>query len=200
MSVAPGESSSASKDGRVLRGLQNRRAIIEAVYVLVQRLGRLPEVDEVAVEAGVGARTVFRQFSDLDRLWESINDRIMHDLVDLAGSEEPTGVLVTDVNNVVACRSRLFEHMRPFRQAVRLQQARRGASSWLAGLEELTNMMFRSALERRLGPFTNDPVAFDALDMVMSFESWERLRVSQGLSVAQSSEVMRHLCFRLLTP
>ena len=189
---------SGTVDGRALRREANHRAITEAVYTLVRRHGRMPEVDEVAAEAGVAPRTVFRQFSELDKLWESMNDRVLRDLVELAGSDEPTGVLVTDVLHVVACRARLYEHLRPFKKAIRLQVARKGPSPWLSGIEEIMYLSFRSALQRRLGPFAKSTMAFEAIDMALSLEAWERLRADQGLTGEQASDVLRLICLRLL--
>jgi hypothetical protein len=38
----------------------------------------------------------------------------------------------------------------------------------------------------------------DALDLVLSFEAWRRLRYEQGLSVRQAQDVLRHLVSALV--
>ena len=54
-----------ARDGRVLRGARNHALIVQAIYDLVRAGNVAPTAEEVAARAGVGVRTIFRQFKDL---------------------------------------------------------------------------------------------------------------------------------------
>ena len=68
-------------DGRVLRGTRNKQLIVNAVYDLVRGGSLEPTAQDVAQRAGVGVRTVFRQFQDMDALAHAVGDRVMRELI-----------------------------------------------------------------------------------------------------------------------
>ncbi len=55
-------------DGRRVRGADNRRRIVDALLKLVATGTVSPNAEQVATEAGVALRTVFRHFADMDSL------------------------------------------------------------------------------------------------------------------------------------
>ena len=59
-------SSAPEADGRVLRGARTRERIVDAVFELVSEGTVRPTAEEVASRAGVGIRTVFRHFDDME--------------------------------------------------------------------------------------------------------------------------------------
>ena len=57
----------------------------------------------------------------------------------------------------------------------------------------------REILARELPPeLARDPVRFEALDLALSFEAWQRLRRDQGLGVARAEDVVRAMIRALL--
>ena len=56
------------RDGRALRSERSRRPIVEALFALVGEGVLQPTAQQVADRAGVGIRTVFRHFEDMDAL------------------------------------------------------------------------------------------------------------------------------------
>lgn len=63
-----GASGPAAKDGRRRRSAQSRDRIVEALLDLVAGVVVTPSAEAVAARAGVGLRTVFRHFRDMESL------------------------------------------------------------------------------------------------------------------------------------
>src|SRR3546814_18346240 len=59
-------------DGRRERGRSSHRRIVEAMMELIAQGDLSPSAARVAEEAGIGLRTVFRHFDDMDALYAEI--------------------------------------------------------------------------------------------------------------------------------
>lgn len=178
-----------SEDGRVRRGARNREAILDAMYALVQESHLPPSIEEVAKRAGVGTRTVFRQFDDFDSLYRSMGERVVRELVALVVRRPPIGRLEDDLSELVGRRARIFEHMTPFRRASRLV---RHQSSYLQEQDAKMTQLFRGALLDVVGPHLGGAAddTVEALDVLLSFEAWERLRHPQKMSVKRAERIL----------
>ena len=53
-------------DGRLLRGARTRNAIVQSYIELLGSGERAPNAEQIARHAGVGIRTVYNQFRDLE--------------------------------------------------------------------------------------------------------------------------------------
>lgn len=169
-----------TRDGRSERGARNRTAIIDAVYDLVQREERLPTAERAAAQAGVGIRTVFRHFKDMDALYAEASKRLYTDIAEFIQLPLAQGTLEERARTLIERRCEMYERIASFRRATtRL----RDQSEFLQA-QNAANM---NALRLRLfGTFPElegaPPALNEALDMLSSFEAWNRLRVEQGLS------------------
>lgn len=184
----------AAPDGRKQRAARSHTAIVDAVYELVRETGEPPDIEAVAARAGVGVRTVFRQFSDLETLHRSVNERLEPEVRALL--EQPPGD-VPALTASIARRARVFEHIAPFRRASRLA---RPTSRFIVEQEALIAAGFRAALRAALPDVVGavDEDAFEALDLLLSWESWERLRRTQGLSTQHAQQVLSAAAAALL--
>ena len=63
-------------DGRVQRSVRSRRHILDAMVELVTEGELQPTGQQVADRAGVGLRTVFRHFEDMETLFAQLRERI----------------------------------------------------------------------------------------------------------------------------
>lgn len=169
-----------TQDGRSERGVRNRESILDAVYQLVEREERMPTAERVAEEAGVGIRTVFRHFSDMEALYSEVWTRVYTDLRDVIDAPLPEGSLEQRTRVLVDRRCELFERMAPFRRAAVLQKDK---SAFLQRQRQQVTAILRMRLMRVFPEIEAAPPALvEALDMVSSFEAWNRLKVDQGLS------------------
>jgi AcrR family transcriptional regulator len=148
-----------------------------------------PTIDEVAERAGLGRRTVFRQFRDLDALYRAMGERVMREAMALVTLAAPTGSLETDLTALVGRRSRVFEHITPFRRAARLV---RHESTFLQEQEKAMTMAFRARLLGVLEPHVRveGGDTIDVLELLLSFEAWERLRHVQKVGVKRAREIL----------
>jgi AcrR family transcriptional regulator len=59
-----------------MRGARNRNYIMDAIFELIQEGLVLPTAEQIADRAGVGTRTVFRHFDDMESLFVEMNSRL----------------------------------------------------------------------------------------------------------------------------
>lgn len=175
-------------DGRRVRGADNRRRIVDALLALVQSGVVMPSADEVATEAGVGLRTVFRHFADMESLYREISERMTLEIMPIVQRPFSSNDWRERLEELVERRSQVFERLLPFKVA---GDAHRHGSPFLTTEQSAIVKTLREALRNAIGPKTiDDKLRFEALDLMLSFESWRRLRVDQGLSARDSRAVM----------
>lgn len=177
-------------DGRRLRSEDSRRRIVAAMLELVEAGVLAPSADQVAAKAGVGLRSVFRHFTDMDSLYLEIGEIIAPRLL-AAGRLPFTGTTWQEqVAEFVHRRAVAFEALAQILRAVHLHSHRSVAVR--AGRVQVSNAL-RTLLQSRVPDGALSATAFEALDMALSFEVWARLRDEQGLSVAAAKAVLSGL-------
>jgi len=175
-------------DGRRVRGEDNRRRIVDALLKLVRSGVAMPSADEVATEAGVGLRTVFRHFADMESLYREISERMTLEIMPIVQRPFRSEDWRERLEELVERRGQVFERLLPFKLA---GDAHRYGSPFLTSEQAAIVKTLREALRHAIGPKTiDDKLRFEALDLMLSFESWRRLRVDQGLSARDSRAVM----------
>jgi AcrR family transcriptional regulator len=184
-------------DGRRRRADVNRQRIVEAMMALVREGEVFPSAEAVATRAGVGLRTVFRLFSDMDGLYRELHAAMIERLTPIFTEPLGEGDWRFRLSALINRRARLFEDMLPIKTAA---DAHRYQSPYLQGEHEELVALLRQILTFVVPETIRaDAVLFDALDMALSFESWRRLRYEQKLDPAQSEAVMRLLADKLVT-
>lgn len=182
---------SGTTDGRVLRAERSRDQITTALYELVGEGNPEPTAQQVSERAGVGIRTVFRLFSDMDALYATIQPRIMDDVLPMLG-EVPSASeeLAERVRKLAADRAALFERIAPYMRATILV---RGRSAFLEEHYRDVVHQLRARLLLRLPELRHvSAETLEAVDQVTSFEAWDRLRRTQRLARPRARAVMEH--------
>lgn len=178
-------------DGRRLRSERSRTAIINAMLKLVEEGILVPTAQQVSERAGVGIRSVFRHFSDMESLFVSADSKIREQYLDLFTGGDRQGSLQERVlhaveqhaiayetigNHFLTTRAQLWRYPILRDQYMRAtRQLRKDLDDWLPELEKL------SSDEREM------------VDAVASFEHWNRLREHQGLSKKTSIRITTDL-------
>src|SRR5438093_3343050 len=166
-----GATASAS-DGRVRRGERSGHAIVEALVGLVGEGVIEPTAQQVAARAGVGIRTVFRRFSDMEGLFAEMGARVQADVLPLLAGE-PGGAVAERARALVARRVAFFEHIAPYKRSANLKRWR---SPFLRKDHAGLVRALRDDLLRWLPELRRIPAGvLDALDLATSFEAWDRL-------------------------
>ncbi len=186
-----------SADGRVRRGARNREQILDGLYALIQAGEIQPTAEQVARKAGVGARTVFRHFEDMERLNAEMSMRVERSVRPLFEAPPIQGSLEERVRALVKQRVQLWERIAPFRRS---GMAWEGRSEVLRKNRLRVNRLMRGSLVEALGPeIERGPDALlEALDLVLSFETWERLRAEQRLGRTRATQVVEATLFAVL--
>ena len=192
------DSSIKKQDGRRLRSAASRLRIVEAMRDLIREGNVAPRAEEVATRANVGLRTVFRHFDDMESLYREIGALAMVEAEPLLDQPPPAGTVEEKFQQMLDRRSRLFERIMPFRIAA---DANAHRSAYLVEDRDRMNSGLRDLLRTALpAELRKDRTLLDALDALLSFDLWRRLRIDQRLSVAQARRVVEALGLALVAP
>jgi AcrR family transcriptional regulator len=183
-------------DGRVRRGQDNRARIVAAMLELIRAGDVSPGAEAVAARADVGLRTVFRHFKDMDSLYSEMSEVIFGELRGAADTPFVAQDWKGRVLELVARRAFGFEKIAPFRRAA---DAQRHGSRFL-NADHARFVAAQREIVRREVPseVAQDTPVFEALDLLLSYETWSRLRREQELSPRQAREVLEGLVRRVI--
>jgi AcrR family transcriptional regulator len=177
-------------DGRVHRSRKSKAAIAAAFVALIDEGVLSPTSHEVAERAGVGHRTVFRRFQDMESLYALILDEIRRLSEPLLSESAPEKPLVVRIRHVIRQRARFHRRVTNFRRAL---FARYWTSPTLHALVSQNQRQFRALIVRDLPEARTLPTdRFEALDLLLSFEAWSRLLELQHLSERTARRVLEH--------
>jgi AcrR family transcriptional regulator len=174
-------------DGRRRRSQDSRARIVAALLKLTREGELAPSAEQVAARAGVGLRTVFRHFSDMESLYREMTEVIETELRAVALRPFKGEGWRERVVELIGRRGDGFEVIGPFRRASDL---RRHASLVLQDDHERLTGTLRAILLRELPGDSVDSATVEALDLMLSYEAWSRLRREQGLEPAEAQRVL----------
>lgn len=190
------KSEPARIDGRRERGRSSHKRIVEAMMELIVAGDLAPSAARVAEEAGIGLRTVFRHFDDMDSLYTEITATITERVMPIVMAPYPDQDWRANIRDMVRRRVRVFETTLPFRLAANIK---RYQSPFLMGQYGKVVMLERELLLRLLpGPVLSDRIAVEALCAALSFQNWRVLRHDQGLSAEEAGTVTMHMAETLM--
>lgn len=183
-------------DGRRLRADQTRRRIALAMLDLARAGEVAPSADMVADAAGVGRRSVFRLFNDMEGVYREMHAVMVERIKPLFAAPLTTTTWRERIDELIERRAKMFEEMRPIKSAA---DAHRHASSFLQIEHRKLTKLQRETLLATLPPASRrDTILVEALDLALSFEAWRRLRQEQGLTNTQATRVCQRLASSLL--
>jgi AcrR family transcriptional regulator len=196
VAIGMSRGSELASDGRVRRGERSGQAIVEALVGLMGEGILEPTAQEVAARAGVGIRTVFRRFSDMESLFAEMGARVQADALPLLVGGRPSGDLTERARALVGQRVILFERIAPYKRSANLKRwrspfLREGHARLVRGL--------RADLMRWLPELRSAPEDMvNALDLATSFEAWDRLRTEQRLGRERAQAVVERMVLALV--
>ena len=184
-------------DGRRQRGHDNRARIVAAMLEIIQSGDLSPSAEQVAARADVGLRTVFRHFQDMDSLYREMSVVIEAELRTVVDSPFHSQDWRERMVELIHRRSAVFERIGPFRRA---SDAFRHRSKFLEGDGARLTAALREILERELpAEVRRDGPKLEILDLLLSYESWSRLRRDQGLSIKRAQVALETAVRRLIS-
>jgi len=181
-------------DGRRRRSENSRGRIVAAMIELVAEGRITPSAEDVASRAGVGLRTVFRHFTDMESLYAALTSSLAEQYEMWLIPFESTdwqGQLVEAIER----RTATYERLLPFKRA---GDAHRHVSPAIQAEHARMLGMMRNRLRSFLpAAITDDDVRFETIDLMLSFEAWQRLRDEQGLSIDLARRIVTREVLRL---
>ena len=193
----------AGVDGRRLRSARTRQLVIEAYLSLVRENPKIPTANQIAGRAGYSVRSVFERFADLHALRIAAIDHAFGQAVHETLATHPAGDRQTRLAIHVRRRAQVCEQWLPLWRALnankgeskeleeRIGLIRRMIVGWLGQVysPELSSLSEESKARTVL-----------AIEALIDFESWGRMREFHALSFEESCAVWGQAIDRLLPP
>src|SRR5262245_9144860 len=185
--------------GRRQRSECTRQVLIEAFVKLLRRSPEMPKASQIAEEAGCSIRSIFECFTDLDGLVLAATDYAIVQAQGEAVAHNVGAYRTIRIHSQVEALTFVCEKWLPlWRLIVRQEQPQ---------LRERAAMLSSAIIERLkliYGPELSGLVVSErdrilmALASLISFESWDQLRHTYGLSMEAAQAVWRSAIGRLL--
>jgi AcrR family transcriptional regulator len=190
-----------SDDGRIARGKRTQVSVIEALLGLYREGNLTPTTEEIAARVGKTSRSIYHHFQDKEALAVAVADRVFEQHRELFTARPPTGTLEERIAAIVSHRAELFEAVAPMRRSAlarihRSPEVKRQQTRLASHLREQLTTTFKpelSKLER-----DSADKALELLDLHTSWETWDRLRTWQSLSVQRCQVLMTNLLTQTL--
>ena len=180
-----------SSDGRRQRSERSQTAIIEAALALMDEGALVPTAQQIADRAGVGIRSFFRHFADMDSLFLAADEMLISSYEALFEVDNRAGTLSERVARAIDLYGNAFDQLRPI---ILCTQAQLWRSPKLRENYAWHQKRLRKELELWLPEVAALPKdRREALHAVASFDMWHRLREHQGLSPKASSDIVTSL-------
>ena len=186
-------------DGRRLRSERSRQAMINAALILIEEGNFAPTAKQISARAGVGIRSFFRQFEDMDQFFAAVDEHTVGSFWESFLHEgDREGTLTERLDSIVATYAKAFEEHRSLLLATK---SLRWSSRVLKENYERYQQISRANKERwlpEIGQLPSDER--ELADAYLSFEMWHRLRDIQGLPCRAAHAAVLKALTRLLNP
>jgi len=175
-------------DGRRLRSERSRLAIIDAALALQKEGVLVPTAQQISERAGVGIRSFFRHFEDMESLFQAADNHIRDSYEALFLGGDRDGTAEERIEHAVERHADAYESVRNMilgsqAQLWRYEVLRKNYARSQRGL--------RKDLDDWLPELKSMPGdKREAVDAIASFEMWHRLREYQGLSKKVSIRIV----------
>ncbi len=175
-------------DGRRLRSERSQQAIIDAGLELIREGTLIPTAQLISERAGVGIRTFFRHFADMEQLFREVEaiNRESTEALFIGGNRD--GTIAERILHAVERRAQGYENQKN----IILSTA---ALSWRYEILRKNYARYQRGLRKDLNDWLPElsSISLNRQEMInaaASFEMWHRLRYHQGLSKKASIEII----------
>ena len=182
-------------DGRLLRGARTRSAIVRAYIELLGSGDRAPRAEQIARRAGVGIRTVYNQFRDLEDVRAEAGALVRAQIEQYVLRDVPRGASLEErLELFTGGRVQLLKTLAPYARSAQGRheesaELRRQRAALVEESEQELGLVFAPELARH-GERQRARI-LHALHAASAWPAWSSLRDELGLGVAEAASVLR---------
>jgi len=182
-------------DGRRQRSQASRAKIIAALMELIEAGDTSPSAARVAKRAGVGLRSVFRHFDDMDSLYSEIDNILNEQWAPVLSKPFKSDDWPEQLIELVERRAKLNEATYPYR--VMTSMARFRSELLMSNYKRL--LKYEKGVLNAILPKSvqKDRPRGRAILLATSFDSWRLFRQDEGMSnkqvIATMSQMVRDI-------
>jgi len=171
-------------DGRKLRSSNSRQKIVDALMQLVRSGVVDPSAEEVAKMANVGLRTVFRRFNEMELLHRELALEVEKTYIQEMSIPLKAAHWKDQANELLERFSVKYEDLMPYRvAAIYYKHHSEFISEHLRKWDDVTRQLLKNTLPSKV---KKDLALVNALELILSFNSWIHLRMDQKLTPQQT--------------
>jgi len=183
-------------DGRRLRAVRTRAAIVAALYELVRDGDPAPTAARVAAHAGVALRSIGQHFASREALLAAVAEHHIARVPAPAATGKPRARKVR-LAAFATARADDLERTAPMRRAIAVMP--QPSPAVLAGVRRELDRR-RAELAQSFAPeLADDPRRLDRLDVVTSGPAWDVMRRLQRLELDAATAELRALIEAVLS-
>lgn len=185
-----------AEDGRKLRSEESRRKIVEALFELTRSGTMAPSAAQVAEKAGVGVRTVFRHFEEMDSLYSEMSEQTAARILPIVRAPYAATAWRDRLNELLDRRFQIYEEILPIKMAGDIYRFR---SAFLMKDYQFYLQVERDTLFEVLpARIAKNKKLAETLLMLASFQTWRQFRQDQDLSAQEAGATVRAAIDRLI--
>jgi AcrR family transcriptional regulator len=178
-------------DGRLERSRSSRAKIVVAMLDLVGSGDINPSAARVAEQAGVGLRSVFRHFDDMDALYREMGDVIEARVWPIISGPPVGSTWKQRLFDIADRRARVFETILPYRISANLKRFQ--SPYLMADYRRMLGLEIAAVVAQLPASVAQHATASGGLNVILSFQTWRLLRHDQQLPVEQAEAVVGQL-------
>ena len=178
------------KDGRNLRSINSQKLIVDACIKLFKAGNLEPTAQQVADESGVGIRTVFRQFDEMENLFKSVDADLSKDY-DFEVRYDPSSSFDARLQSTIS-------HMNAGYEKHKLIMFMTVSKMWKYEFLRKNYLMYQDLIKSKTEEILPEVLSFDTesrhlFHASLSFAMWTRLQ-GQKLNNGQINKAMFRQC------
>ena len=178
------------QDGRNLRSVNSQKLIVDACIKLFKAGNLEPTAQQVADESGVGIRTVFRQFDEMENLFKSV-DAVLSKEFDFEVKYDTSSSFETRLQSII-------KHMNAGYEKHKLIMFMTVSKMWKYRFLKENYLMYQDIIKNKTEEILPEVLNFDTesrhlFHASLAFAMWTRLQ-GQKLNNTQISKAMLRQC------
>ena len=180
----------AKQDGRNLRSINSQKLIVDACIKLFKEGNLEPTAQQVADESGVGIRTVFRQFDEMENLFKAV-DAVLSKDYDFNVKYDPSSSFKARLQTIT-------NHMNTGYEKHKLIMFMTVSKMWKYEFLRKNYLMYQDRIKDKTEEVLPEVLGFDneskhLFHASLSFAMWTRLQ-GQKLNSDQIKKAMLRQC------